>query len=193
MFVYLLTNKVNGKYYVGRTVSKNLKRYLCCKKSNAKTGKRTHGMPIINAIAKYGFENFYIDILAEPKTVEDLDNLERLWIILLDSRNPKLGYNVQAGGTKGFLGRTMPDEAKLKIGAANKGKKPKGYIRTEEHRQQLRERMLGNKIGRKITSEIVTQWKANENPEDRAEWSRKGAFACHKVRKLKKDLQKEGM
>ena len=28
MFVYLLTNAINGKYYVGKTVSKNLNRYL---------------------------------------------------------------------------------------------------------------------------------------------------------------------
>jgi len=151
MFVYLLTNAINGKYYVGKTVSKNLNRYLSVKRWAARH-RKGYPMPVVRAMAKHGIENFFVDVLAIPENAEELDNLERIWIILLDSRNPKLGYNVLPGGDTGRLGLPCSDEAKQKIGIANKGRKPVGHTRTEAHRQQLRDRMRGNRIGKKITA-----------------------------------------
>jgi len=167
MFVYLLYNKINGKYYVGKTVSINLNRYLSVKRWAARH-RKNYPMPIVRAMAKYGIDNFSVDILAVPNGREELGNLERIWILFLDSRNPKLGYNVWPGGDIGRLGIPCSEEAKKKIGAANKGRKPMGYIRTELHRQQLRDRMMGNRLGTKFTSESARLAIKNETPENKA-------------------------
>jgi group I intron endonuclease len=144
MQIYCLENKVNGKCYVGKTVSDNLHDYLSVKRWAVKHGKHL-GMPVIRAISKYGWDNFETKVLATAETEEELNNLERLWIILLNTR--AAGYNVTAGGDVSRTGMKNSPEHNARIGAANKGRKPAGYIRTEEHRQQLRDRMRGNELG----------------------------------------------
>jgi len=185
MFIYKLTNRMNGKIYVGKTTHKNLNSYLSNKRCLARQGKHSH--PVVAAMSKYGVDNFTVEVLSTTEAAEWCDYLEVLWIMLLDSRNPEVGYNVHAGGGKGALGHAMSEEHKLKIGAANKGRKPKAYVRTEEHKQQLRDRMKGNNVGRKITSEQAAEWRAKEDPMDRAEWSKKGALACNDSRRRKKE------
>jgi group I intron endonuclease len=190
MYVYLLTNKINGKYYVGKTSNKNLNSYLSKKRWDARY-RPDMSIPVIRAMAKYGVDNFLVDILAIPITIEELNILERIWIIILDSRNPLFGYNVWPGGDIGRLGIPCSEEAKLKIGIANKGRKPVGYVRTELHRKQLRNRMLGNKIGIKITPEIAAVWKAKETPEQRKLRTEKAINACHRARKIGRYKEKE--
>lgn len=165
MFIYLLINKENGKYYVGKTVHHNLNSYLSNKRCVARKGSVKY--PIVAAIAKYGIDNFDVQVLAEPVTIAELNNLEQLWIVLLNSQDPKFGYNILSGGEVSRLGIACSEDTKRKIGQANKGKKPKGYVRTDKHRQQLRDRMRGNKIGIKITSEIAKQWKDKETLEQK--------------------------
>lgn len=145
MQVYLLINEVNGKYYVGKTVSKNLNKYLSVKRWAARHNKNL-GMPLVRAMRKHGVENFSTSVLAKVDNPAQLLELEKVWIIALDSRNPRYGYNVCAGGI-GTTGLACSEERKQKIGLANKGRTPKGYVRTEEHKRQLRERMKGNRRG----------------------------------------------
>ena len=138
MQIYLIVNRMNGKTYVGKTVSQNLYDYLSVKRWQVRHG-RISGMPIIAAIRKYGWENFDVQTVAICETEAELNNLERLWIAILDST--RMGYNICRGGS-GTTGHSCSEETRRKIGAANKGRKPVGYVRTEEHRHQLRERML---------------------------------------------------
>ena len=143
MYIYLLTNKVNGKYYVGQTKKKNLQKYFIFKRWCARVGKKTN-MPIVKAIAKYGWDNFIVDILAIPETPEQMNDLERIWIILLNARDPEFGYNLCIGGGKGQL--TL----------------------SEEWKAQLRDRMKGNSLGTKFTSESGRLAILNETPENKA-------------------------
>jgi group I intron endonuclease len=113
MQVYLLENTTNGKYYVGKTVSKNLHWYLSVKRWQANHGNPGR-MPVVAAIHKYGFDKFSIQVLTTAETRSQLDDLERLWIIALDSRNSAHGYNICAGGVSGAK-RAMPEEIKRKI------------------------------------------------------------------------------
>lgn len=182
MYVYLLTNKENGKYYVGKTNHKNLNSYLSTKRCFAKK-KVNVGMPVVKAMSEFGVDKFIVDVLATPNSTEDLDNLEKVWIILLDARNPELGYNVCLGGGTGRTGVKTSEETKARIGAANKGRKPKGYIRTELHRQQLRDRMKGNNVGVKFTSESAKQAALNMTVEQRKERS----LLMHRAKRLKKE------
>jgi group I intron endonuclease len=141
--VYFITHKDSGKTYVGKTVSENLHHYLSTKRWQVRYNK-VMGMPIISAILKYGWSAFDIQTVAVCKTEEELNNLERLWIAVLNSTHT--GYNICLGGGAPTAGRHLSQETKDRIGAANRGRKPVGYVRTEEHRQQLRERQRGNKV-----------------------------------------------
>ena len=84
MQIYLIVNRMNGKTYVGKTVSQNLYDYLSVKRWQVRHG-RISGMPIIAAIRKYGWENFDVQTVAICETEAELNNLERLWIAILDS------------------------------------------------------------------------------------------------------------
>ena len=168
MQVYLLENSINGKYYVGKTVNKNLKRYLSNKRHGARNGYITS--PLVAAMREFGDEIFTHQVLALGQTDEQICELEKLWIIALDARNPEVGYNVQPGGNVGHVPKPrgpMSEETKRKIGLGNKGRKPKGYARTALHRKQLSDRMQGNDKGVKITTEIVKVWKQNKTEEQR--------------------------
>jgi group I intron endonuclease len=54
-YVYLITNKINGKQYVGQTLQEDIKTRW---KSHRSIKKRTVGRILYNAYKKYGFDNF---------------------------------------------------------------------------------------------------------------------------------------
>jgi hypothetical protein len=86
--VYSLTNKVNGKKYIGQTT--NYSRRMLGHK------KETHCVVLHRAIQKYGWENFDKEVLVETDK-ENVDELERRLIKEHKSRIPN-GYNIRAGG-----------------------------------------------------------------------------------------------
>jgi hypothetical protein len=53
---------------------------------------------IQNAIRKYGESNFTIQSAATASNQSELDNLERVFIILLRARERAYGYNLRVGG-----------------------------------------------------------------------------------------------
>tara|TARA_Y100000817_G_C16857508_1_gene544589 strand:- start:326 stop:1558 length:1233 start_codon:yes stop_codon:yes gene_type:complete len=97
-FIYKLTNKVNEKYYFGKTI--HFKERMRAHRRSAKKGKQY----LARAIKKHGWENFNVAILIRDVPEEDLDNLERSYIEIYDSMNPKKGYNLTRGGegTSGY-------------------------------------------------------------------------------------------
>lgn len=91
-YIYLITNKLNNKKYVGQTANpeKRFKEHLWVKEST-----------IGKDMAKYGIENFTMSILEGP--VENYDEREIYWISKLNTEAPN-GYNISMGG-KGFSGK----------------------------------------------------------------------------------------
>ncbi len=90
--VYLRTNKINGKQYVGQT--KNLTHRENCWKSN----KTTYGNKVLNEDRfKYGLENWTLEILSIVDTREEAWKLEENFIKKLNTRFPN-GYNRAYGG-----------------------------------------------------------------------------------------------
>ena len=144
MFIYLITNSVNGKYYVGQT-RVGLKKRLTGHAAHAPTSH----FPLHAAIKKYGRASFCVEELAQADTQEQLDNLERLWILALDATNMRVGYNVMSGG----LGGVLTPEAE-----ARKSAKLKGQVRTAATRAKM-------SVSAKIRA--ATMW----TPERRAKQS----------------------
>lgn len=88
--VYIHTNKLNGKRYVGITSKIPEKRW--------QNGFGYHGQPFYKAIKKYGWDNFDHEIIASHLTKEEAENFEKILIQKLDSYIKRNGYNVSIGG-----------------------------------------------------------------------------------------------
>ena len=91
--IYLITNDINSKVYVGQTIQSLNKRFNghCCYSKSDKS----NNMYIKRAIHKYGRDKFHISLLEECPT-EELNNREKYWIDFYESYNS--GYNLTKGG-----------------------------------------------------------------------------------------------
>lgn len=113
--VYKITNLINGKIYIGKDSS--------CRKNYYGSG-----VAIINAIKKYGKENFTKEILEEGEwSLNFLNEKEIYWIEKYKSYNYKIGYNRSKGGD-GFNNFKEMNSESYKIGL----KKRKKYYKSIE-------------------------------------------------------------
>jgi group I intron endonuclease len=117
MIVYLITNTLNGKTYVGQT-TKTARHRWSTHKAAAKLAVNQY--PIARAIRKYGSDNFTFEVLEEPVDFADLDMAERFWIRCYASQHPK-GYNLQSGGHKQHK---HSEESKRKMSASQRLRPP---------------------------------------------------------------------
>lgn len=87
MYLYKITNNINGKIYIG--ITNDYKRRWA--------NHGTENTVISNAIKKYGRENFTFEVLFKNVPIDEIDNLEIEQIKLYNSLVP-YGYNVAKGG-----------------------------------------------------------------------------------------------
>ena len=123
MTIYQITNTVNGKIYIGktiRTIEERFQRHTY----NANAKIQTH---LYNAMRKYGKEAFTVTELESGfDNEESLNEAEVRYIAEL---NPQ--YNMTEGG-EGISGLKHSSETKRKMSDAKKGKKF-----SEEHKRKL--------------------------------------------------------
>lgn len=91
-FVYITTNHVNGKQYIGQ------KKY---DKSNKWKSYLGSGIILKRAIKKYGECNFSKEIIEECETKETLDEREKYWIDYYNAVDRDDFYNIASGGDGG--------------------------------------------------------------------------------------------
>lgn len=133
--VYMHINNVNNKKYIGITGQNPQKRW----------GKNGKGYPMDNqpafrrAIEKYGWDNFEHIIIYSNLTKEEASEIEIKLIDEYDTQNPEFGYNIQAGGSLGNIGKKFSEESKLKMSLAHKGK-----TLSEEHKKHISESLYGH-------------------------------------------------
>ncbi len=96
--IYKITNKINGKVYVGQTMKTLKERFQ--KHCWGTTEKDSYhlNMAIKKAIKKYGKDNFTIELIEEVEQ-NKLDEREVYWISFYNSYNK--GYNCTLGGQNG--------------------------------------------------------------------------------------------
>lgn len=91
MFIYKITNLINGKIYIGQTTrSVEVRFRYHCYNSKSRSLIR-------NAINKYGKENFKIELIKECNSIIELNEQEIYYIKTHNSLTPN-GYNIQKGG-----------------------------------------------------------------------------------------------
>jgi hypothetical protein len=142
--IYLTTNRINGKIYIGQTIT-NTRRYI------------GGGVYLHKAIKKYGKENFYKVILVDGiVSKEQMNCLEIFYIKLYDSTNPLIGYNRSKGGDNNYS--THTEEAKEKIRVRSNQEDNKIRIRQiqkiasstrigQHHNQTSKRKMMKTKLG----------------------------------------------
>jgi group I intron endonuclease len=185
MRIYVITNTVNQKQYVGMT-----SKTLSVRWSNHKADARRNVQWLLHkAIRKYGEENFKIELLEEC----DVDSLDELGLIesrYIEELTP--AYNMTLGGEgnrgvgmpgekNGMFNRKHTAESKEKMSANRKGKgaqpgelnprygKPgtfAGCQHTEETRLKMRkpksvprQRVVCECCGKEVTINTIGQHK----------------------------------
>lgn len=107
MIVYLITNKINNKRYVGITIRSIQERFSQHSNINIKNKSA-----INDAIRKYGKENFDVVQIDTASTLEELKQKEIYWIEKLGTFQHE--YNLTKGGD-GMLGYKFKEITKEKI------------------------------------------------------------------------------
>ena len=109
--IYCHRNKINNKIYIGQTCQKLQRRW--------REGEGyKHCSYFYSAIQKYGWDNFEHFILFDNLTQEEANKMEKRIILLFDSINPEIGYNLELGGDN----KQHTEETKQKISNSLKGK-----------------------------------------------------------------------
>ena len=141
MEIYIVTNKINGKIYVGQS-TKSDPTYF------------GSGVSINRAIAKYGKENFKKEVI-ELCTADKLNEREIYWISYYRSTEPHIGYNLTYGGDGGDTISLNPNREDIikRISESNMDKK---FTQTHQDNISFSKKGKSNGCeGRKYSDETI--------------------------------------
>lgn len=134
MIIYCITCRLNGKSYVGQTITSLLHRW-----SEHKLDAKHGGNALLyRAIRKYGPDAFDLRVLEECHSIDELNEREQFWISELKTHSDE-GYNCTDGG-QGCTGFKHSEETKQHLSEVLSGRKF-----SEEHRRNLSESHKGRK------------------------------------------------
>lgn len=172
-YIYVITNMVNVKKYIGQTTIGFKKRY------NNDLYKNTSNIHLKNAIFKYGIGNFeIIEEFDSANSIEKLNELEKYWIQYFGGINSGKLYNFSSGGlncvysdnhkailSKKATGRKFSEETKIKMSISQKEKNSKmtaeersnayGHNKGKEISKEVRKKIIEAKLNAKNKDEIV--------------------------------------
>lgn len=162
-YIYIITNSLNGKVYIGQTNSPALRW------SQHKYTARTEAFPvqlITRAIKKYGEGSFAFEVIAAAKTQDDCNELEQILITQYDALNLDVGYNLDPGGKNGPRSPETVSKIteSLRRHYAEHDGWAKGRVMPEGHRKAIAEASVGktgtNK-GKKFSEETKAKMSAS--------------------------------
>lgn len=153
MIVYLVTNRINGKRYVGQTSQPLQKRW------NRHKSPMNHRRSsyLFNAINRHGADAFEIRPLVIVGTKQEMDLYEKQLIKIWDLRNPQKGYNLTEGGG-GMLGFKLSKETKQKMSV---------HVKSEQHKARISASKMGNKSRLGIKHSEETKQRMSEKAAGR--------------------------
>lgn len=147
--IYKITNNINGKVYIGKSVD--------IKERWRQERYKQPNKYFANAVKKYGLENFSFEVLEECSK-EELDEKEKKYIEKYNSTDINIGYNITSGGTGGAMpseviqksletkekngtftrywkGKQIPQEERKRISENLKKEKNPNYNKSSNHRE----------------------------------------------------------
>lgn len=153
MFLYVITNRVNGKQYVGITT--NIEQRW-------REHRSGHGSkPVYHAVRKYGADGLQWEVWYEGN--EDWSKMmEYRAIVMLETRAPH-GYNLTLGG-EGSVGWKPNDDTKARMRAAHLGKK---HSLTPETREKISKAHREKKCSAEVLARL-TDTAGSKNPRARS-------------------------
>jgi group I intron endonuclease len=175
-YLYLITNKINEKVYVGKAKSPK-KRWQKHIRPDVRTLKH---QAIAKAIRKYGKDNFIFELVQAVDSEQEAFELEKFWIAEL-RRYSIPNYNLTDGGegTSGYrhtqetknnlsqmkLGIPFSEEHKQNLSAAKIGLPPpnKGKAMSNEQRSKLSEAHTGKILSEEHKQTIIKNAETNPN------------------------------
>ena len=150
-YIYITTNIINNKKYIGKHKSLEFDENY-----------KGSGIRLNQAINKYGINNFTTIILEQCFSEEELNEKEIYWINYYDAVNDRNYYNIAEGGQGGntYAGRTEEEMAitKMKISKANSGEN-NGIAKNPDLVRGERNGMYGKKIKDVMSEETYNDWK----------------------------------
>lgn len=152
-YIYKLTNRINGKGYVG--VTNNYEKRM------REHSYASNDYAISRAIRKHGWDSFNHEIIAQTEChVNAYRVLEPKYIAEHDTKDS--GYNLTDGG-EGTLGYSPSSDARNKMSEAKKGK-----TLSEDHKRKISESNMGRKVHDETKQKISAKLKGNKNFEGKS-------------------------
>lgn len=162
-YIYLTTNLINGKMYIGQKKStKYLPNYL------------GSGKILRRALKKYGIENFINEVLKWCDSKEELNLLEKFYIKIFNASTSDYFYNIAKGGDGGMTHEPYYGRAYFK-----------GRHHTEESKQLMREKRIGRlnpmwgkrgelcpNYGRQVSEETRQKIREKNSGENHPNWGK---------------------
>lgn len=160
MIIYIATNLVNGKQYIGLTTKTVEKRW----KEHQYETKANRFSLLHKAIKKYGANAFSVRELASPikQNRKALCELESDLIFRFKTKTPH-GYNLTDGG-EGLAGLIFTDTHRYRLGFAQIGNtKAKGTIRSKEYKHKMSLALKGRTFSKETLLSMSKGQKGNKN------------------------------
>ena len=183
-YVYLTTNLITGKKYIGKHRSATF--------DNNYLGS---GKYLKNTICKYGRENFTCEILEWCETLNDLNDCEIKWISQLDAVESETFYNLAPGGEGHTALHSMG--TRKQMSEIKKGKAPnnKGKTLADSTREKMRQAKIGHivseetrrkmsaaKKGKKLSEAHIHKLAEARKGKHRSEETRRKMSEAHRAR-----------
>ena len=142
MKIYLITNTVNGKRYVGKTkyadITKRFEQHI----RESRKAPRKH-ITLYAAIRKYGNDAFVIEELDTASTMKELAQKEGMWVAKLNTYPHE--YNMTRGGDGGSYTRSPEVREKMRQQTLGRDddfwKRQKNASTRANQRPEFREKM----------------------------------------------------
>ena len=145
-FIYKITNKINGKSYIGQTIQNVKERFY--QHCAIKCSQKVLNMAIHRAINKYGKSNFTLEVIEEVEST-NLNDREKYWIRYYDSYNN--GYNSTEGGQDGVkLFKNLNIEYVIKEYNSGKSLREVGKLFNVD-KQTIKDLLVRNNINLRTT------------------------------------------
>jgi len=164
--VYIATNKINGKCYIGQTIQTLDKR----KTSHKSSAYNNSNYVFHSAIRKHGWNNFKWEVIKECGDKSQLDKIEFNCIKEYNTLKPN-GYNMTLY-TGGNLGYDFSGEKNPRFGDHRRYEEIHGVEKSVDLKKEISKRM-------KNASNNIWNWKKNNlsynpmnNPESRKKLSK---------------------